>query len=327
MDTLKKHTNLLYLIVVRCCSLFAKCPIKKIHTNVFKSQLLLDLQFVLIEDTPCECGSINCETTIGMYDAANNKFIIHNEPGSAIIDSCKICVCEQKWLIANKLHNDNGPASIRKILNEGCGCEGSITCELKWYCEGKLHNDDGPAYIEGYIINNGIVPGVPTWCKKHYYAEEWYKDGKLYRDDDEPSRAADWNDGNEIEKSWFIDDKLSRANDKPSVIISNNNTRVVEQWWYQNGVIHRDDYHVVNDEIIGGPAVIITHFERGVTRHEWYSNGKLHRDFSIGNVRPAVYTFYHNNKKHEYYDEEYWIDGKKVNAFGGTFEGRTQLPL
>lgn len=71
---------------------------------------------------------------------------------------------------------------------------------------------------------------------------EYYKNGKLHRDNDLP--AIEYENG---DKLWYIDGELHRENDKPAAVFKNGVCK-----WYKHGKLHRES----------GPAVV-------------YSNGKV----------------------------------------------------
>jgi hypothetical protein len=77
--------------------------------------------------------------------------------------------------------------------------------------------------------------------------KEWYRDGKLHRDD---GPAIEYADGS---KEWWHDDKLDR-DDGPAIEQPNSIKK-----WYRNGNLHRDD----------GPAV-----ENSDGSKEWWRAGK-----------------------------------------------------
>ena len=91
-------------------------------------------------------------------------------------------------------------------------------------------------------------------------AQEWYKEGKLYREGDQP--AVIYADGM---KEWYKDGKLHRDNDQPAIIWADGT-----KFWYKEGKLHRD-----NDQ----PALIYA-----IGTKEWYKEGMRHRD----NDRPAI---------------------------------------
>ena len=78
---------------------------------------------------------------------------------------------------------------------------------------------------------------------------EWYKNGKLHRDGDEPAVIL------------MRNPEFDRFNSGDELVV---NMEIETRKWYKNGKLHRD-----GDE----PAVI--HHDG---TKEWYKNGKLHRD-------------------------------------------------
>ena len=73
---------------------------------------------------------------------------------------------------------------------------------------GKLRspNDGQPARIE-------YIEGWPT----RYY-EEWYKDGKYHRENDQPARIVYHENGSKRYEGWYKDDEPHRENDQPAYI-------------------------------------------------------------------------------------------------------------
>jgi hypothetical protein len=99
---------------------------------------------------------------------------------------------------------------------------------------------------------------------------EWYKNGKLHRED---GPAIEYSNG---EMRWFQNNQPHRE-DGPAIIESDGT-----QWWYQRGELHRERE----------PAV---EYSNG-TKY-WYKNGQRHREDG-----PAI-EYAHGHK-------EWWIRGK-----------------
>ena len=126
--------------------------------------------------------------------------------------------------------------------------------------------------------------------------EEWYKNGKLHREDGpaltNPDGTKQWfkhgirhrEDGPAIEyrsgeECWYKDGELHRE-DGPSVIHDDGSFE-----WYKNGELHRE----------GGPA-----FKNFDGELRWYKNGKLHREDG-----PAIDK---THSKSFYEDEQEFMD-------------------
>jgi len=125
--------------------------------------------------------------------------------------------------------------------------------------------------------------------------KEWYKYGKLHRDNDKP--AIVWDNGS---KAWYKSGKYHRNGDKPSFIDKEDGSK---EWW-KNGKLHR-----YGDK----PAII-----SGNGTKYWYKHGLLHRNG--GNpaiIRLDGSQLYYNNDtlyKERFADgaEILWMYGKRV---------------
>jgi hypothetical protein len=109
---------------------------------------------------------------------------------------------------------------------------------------------------------------------------EWYKDGKLHRED---GPAVEWADGDKV---WYKNGQLHRE-DGPAVEDPNG----VKEWWL-NGRRHRR----------GGPAV---EWEDG--SKEWWINGERHREGG-----PAV--------ERKTGTKEWWVNGQRHREDGPAIE-------
>jgi hypothetical protein len=112
------------------------------------------------------------------------------------------------WYKNGLIHNDHGPAFIRK--------GGGFDTLIQWYQNGVIHNDNGPAMI--------------TKESSGKWTEEWYQHGELHRDNDKPA-IVDSN-GN---KHWYKNGVLHRDTDKPAIECKDFHQ------WFINGVSHRDN--------------------------------------------------------------------------------------
>lgn len=110
--------------------------------------------------------------------------------------------------------------------------------------------------------------------RRHSNYVEYYKHGKLHRENDLP--AVEYVNG---DKFWYKDGKLHREGGMPAVILSNGTS------YYKDGKRHRDNDLPAVEDISGFKA--------------WYKDGRLHREGG----KPAVI---HSNG-----NKEYWINGKK----------------
>lgn len=90
--------------------------------------------------------------------------------------------------------------------------------------------------------------------------QEWYKNGKIHRDDDQPAIIHESGT-----KEWYKYGERHRDNDQPAIITANGSKE-----WYKEGKHHRE-----GDQ----PAIITSSGSK-----YWYHNGKPHRD----NNQPAI---------------------------------------
>jgi len=108
-----------------------------------------------------------------------------------------------------------------------------------------------------------------------YRGQEWFKEGKLHRDGDQP--ATIYADGTQ---EWWKEGKFHREGDQPAVIRANGS-----QEWYNEGQRHRD-----GDQ----PAVITANGNQ-----HWYKEGKYHRE---GDQPAIIFTD----------GRQYWFKGKSI---------------
>lgn len=107
---------------------------------------------------------------------------------------------------------------------------------------------------------------------------EYYKNGKLHRDKDQPAIVIDID-----HREWWKHGNLHRDGDEPAVIHSSGSKE-----WYKNGNLHRD-----GDE----PAIIHSSGTK-----EYWKHGKRHRD---GDEPAVIYSG--GNKEYEY-----WKHGRYI---------------
>ena len=209
--------------------------------------------------------------------------------------ACEYSNGDKHWYKEDKLHRDNGPA-----IEWASG-------RKEWWIDGKRHRDNGPAiewangdkewwinhlrYSEEewkFKVQELKSPKMET-LKIKSSAEipknftgivefpsgknEWYKEGKLHR---ENGPAVVFSDGT---KHWFKEGNLHRE-DGPACEWSDGTKH-----WYKEGKRHREN----------GPAVEYYHGSKF-----WYKEGHLHREDG-----PACeYSSGH---------KEWWIKGKRVS--------------
>jgi antitoxin component YwqK of YwqJK toxin-antitoxin module len=92
------------------------------------------------------------------------------------------------------------------------------------------------------------------YIKRPNGIQEWFKDGKLHREGDQPSVI-----GYAGSFAWHKNGKLHREGDRPAIICENG-----DKFWFREGKKHRE-----NDR----PAVIKVSGDM-----EWYDNGRKHRE-------------------------------------------------
>jgi hypothetical protein len=95
-----------------------------------------------------------------------------------------------------------------------------------------------------------LLTGIPC-IERADGDREWYRDGKLHREDGPAVELADGS------REWYRDGKLHRE-DGPAVERADG-----DREWYRDGKLHRED----------GPAVELADGDRW-----WYRDGKPHRE-------------------------------------------------
>lgn len=169
------------------------------------------------------------------------------------------------WYQNGVIHNDHGPAFIRK--------GGGFDAITQWYKNGLIHNDDGPAMI--------------TKTTSGKWTKEWYQNGELHRDGDEPAII-----NSENEKHWYKGGQLHRDGDKPAIEIKDAHKwfingqphrengpaarsvgKNLEPWeqWYRNGKLHREDGPAIKDAKIKG-------YYRDPGEQWWIDGNQLTKD-------------------------------------------------
>ncbi len=112
---------------------------------------------------------------------------------------------------------------------------------------------------------------------------EWYKNGKLHRED---SPAIEYDD---LSETWYYEGKKHRSDGPADISYFPNGD--VEYWeWWIHGKLHRED----------GPAYVSPWWSG------WYSNGKLHRE------NGPAFTEEHNYEEWYYKGKKHRIDGPAV---------------
>jgi antitoxin component YwqK of YwqJK toxin-antitoxin module len=126
------------------------------------------------------------------------------------------------------------------------------------------------------ITKQELIDMMPAHIIRFGNVHQWYKNGKLHRDDDmpaiiEPAKSRPEKCG--VTLTWMQNGKIHRDGDQPAMV---SDTFIS---WYKNDVVHRD-----NDQ----PAYI--------TKNErtWYVNGELqrHEDYSITLLPQVDYKAY-----------------------------------
>jgi hypothetical protein len=190
---------------------------------------------------------------------------------------------DREYFVHGKLHRDRGPAMV--------------------YC---LRKDDEDLFVEEYFHHDqrhraaSAGPAVIyTNRKGERVLEVYHKDGLVHRDPAEgPAlRKVEW--GSERLEYWREGKPHRDEADGPAIIIRYEHTAQVwlEQYMHE-GELHR----------VGGPASTLRGSNANIFSETWYRNGKLHRDPAEG---PALTVW---NEDGSVKSEEYWIDGKQIDA-------------
>lgn len=104
---------------------------------------------------------------------------------------------------------------------------------------------------------------------------EWYKNGKLDKDD-RPAIVEYYKDGTIKIEEWYKDDQLHRDN-APAVVEYYKDKTIKLEQWYKNHKLHR----------VAGPAVVEYYENKTIKTEKWYEKDELHRIDS-----PAVTEYY-----------------------------------
>ena len=150
-----------------------------------------------------------------------------------------------EWRCGDKLHRDDGPASIWYYE------DGTIGGEV-YYRDGEIYRDVGPAGIWYHVT--GTI-----------WQENYYRDGLQHRDD---GPAGIWYDldGTIGGEFYYRDGKLHRDDGPAS--ISYGEESILFERYYRDGERHRVD----------GPAFIWYREDGSIGREEYYRDGLRHRD-------------------------------------------------
>ena len=73
---------------------------------------------------------------------------------------------------------------------------------------------------------------APAYITARFTTENWYKEGKLHRENDKPAVV-----NNEGDKSWYYEGKLHRENDKPAYVTWNG----FKAYWYHGKRYYLED--------------------------------------------------------------------------------------
>lgn len=98
----------------------------------------------------------------------------------------------ESYFVDNKLHREDGPASIERRPNG--------TVIEQWFRDGKLHRDNGPASNVRYAGGSAV--------------EEWYRDDRLHREDG-PAVITHRADGT-VTEEWFHNGSPVRPRPPPT---------------------------------------------------------------------------------------------------------------
>ena len=115
-------------------------------------------------------------------------------------------------------------------------------------------------------------------------AEEWFKNGKLNRDEeiDLPSLIWFYENGNKRQEVWCKDGLPYRKNGKVAWLeYRENGKRKYGSWYYENGNKHEEVWIRDDNEISSNPdqPYRIEYYENGkVKANHWNPNGRLYSE-------------------------------------------------
>lgn len=168
----------------------------KVHVHYFKAKKI----YTKAQNTIWNFTTINKNINNWVIHRDGDKpaYITYNNKGVHYIGFYK----------NNKLHRENGPASI--LTNP---------CKENYYYEGKLHRDNGPA-----VYDSGS-DGIREMA--------WYKHGKLHRESG-PARIK--NHGSIKFMEWRLDDELDN---RLSNLVRIEETDEETVYIYKGGIVNR----------------------------------------------------------------------------------------
>lgn len=153
-------------------------------------------------------------------------------------------------------------------------------------------NDD----VVHKIGSPAIISRDPDTMNK--IQEEWYQNGVLHRDGDEPARVFKNSTVTTLE--WFEHGVHHRIG-KPAIHETTSTGLISTEEWLLNGKHHRD----------GAPAIIWRNIITGITNLEdWCQNGKLHRLDGAAQIRRDDSTGIQTN-------EAWYKEGELFRSGGG----------
>lgn len=178
---------------------------------------------------------------------------------------------------------DHFPDAHKELLRLTPYFKGAEVIEEIKYFEG-THNVEHRAYIDEHG-NEHSINDQPA-CTLYYedglpWFEDWYRHGRLHRDDDKPARK-EYVFGKLFRETWCQNGFVHRDNDKPAYREYDPETgKVVEEKWYQYNKLCRN-----NDK----PAIKKYYDDGKILQEEWYENNLLHRE----NDKPAIIQYHEN---------------------------------
>ncbi len=133
-----------------------------------------------------------------------------------------------------------------------------IISEYNWYNNGVKYKaekyiDENNCFIEIFYENNVCLEEY--FYKNYKVRTTWFKENKLYRDNDLPTIEL-YDNNKLIEKEWKYEIGYSRDNNLPAIECYDDDGNINEKNWYKNGKKHRDEGFAVeyyeNNVLISG---------------------------------------------------------------------------
>lgn len=120
------------------------------------------------------------------------------------------------WLLNDKLHNEDGPASIEYYVDS------NQPYVIHYYQFGKAHREDGPATILFYM--SGSV-----------YVDVWKKNGIIFKNEKDEPAAIEYYESGEIRDERFFKNGVIHREVGPAWKEYNIEGEVIKELFFLNG--------------------------------------------------------------------------------------------